>query len=130
MKLFAALALLLVLAVPAFAGKTSPGSSILRLVLVSDVNGDGLAGWSDTVAFVVSTTATSQPFVNLVCSQNGVQVYSSWKGVFPGSLDTDWNFVLGSGGWTAGAADCTARLGGYDHGRFKVFATLAFSVTA
>src|SRR5262245_37907683 len=71
-------------------GGTSGSSTISGPVMVTDRGTPGLS-WGDTVTFNVSTTATAQPFVHLVCSGNGVG-YDTWKGVFAGSLDTDWNF--------------------------------------
>lgn len=116
----------------AFAAPHKPNSgtsTITGPVMVNDINGDGLPNWNDVVSFNVSTTATSQPYVNLVCSGNGVG-YNSWKGVFPGSLDTNWNFTLSSGGWTSGPADCTATLGMYTkHGFTKLTSTI-FHVNA
>lgn len=130
----AALVLVLSLAlVPgALAGKGKPAggsSSISGPVMVTDGNGDRLPNWGDTVKFNISTTATAQPYVHLVCSGNGIG-YDSWKGVFPGSLDTNWNFVLSSGGWTGGAADCTASLGMYTKQGFKQLASMSFHVDA
>jgi len=119
----------------AFAGKGSGGpapsgtSSISQPVMVTDRNGNGLPNWGDTVTFNISTTATAQPYVHLMCSGNGIG-YDSWKGVFAGSLDTNWNFVLSSGGWTSGAADCTASLGMYTRHGFKPLASTSFHVDA
>jgi hypothetical protein len=111
-------------------GTTSGGtSSITGPVMVVDLNGNGLPNWGDTVTFNISTTATTQPYVNLVCSGNGVG-YNSWRGVFAGSLDTNWNFVLSSGGWTSGAADCTATLGMYTKQGFQKLASMSFHVDA
>jgi hypothetical protein len=130
----AALVLVLSLAlVPgALAGKGKPAagsSSITGPVMVSDGNGNGLANWGDTIRFNISTTATAQPYVHLVCYGGGIG-YDSWKGVFPGSLDTNWNFVLSSGGWASGAADCTASLGMYTKQGFKVLMAMSFHVDA
>jgi hypothetical protein len=108
-------------------GGTSGTSSISGPVMVNDVNGNGLPNYGDTVTFNVSTTATTEPFVNLICYQNGVLVYNTW--VFAGSLDTSSTFQLGSGGWTGGAADCTAKLGMYVSGtKYKVLASSSFHV--
>jgi hypothetical protein len=119
----------------AFAGKSGGGgkpsggsSSISQPLMVTDVGTPGLS-FADTVRFDVSTTATAQPYVHLVCWGNGVS-YNSWKGVFAGSLDTNWNFVLGSGGWSSGAADCTASLGMYTKQGFKVLTSKSFHVGA
>lgn len=97
--------------------------------MVIDQNGNGLPNWADTVTFTVSTPVP-QPYINLLCSQNGVNVYDSWKGVFPGSLDTNWNFVLGSGGWTGGAATCTAWLGYFTKQGFQRLGSDVFDVAA
>ena len=132
----AAIVLSLALAPAALAGKGAGGnkpssgsSTITGPVMVVDNNGDGLPNWGDTVTFNISTTATAQPYVHLVCSGNGIG-YDSWKGVFAGSLDTNWNFVLSSGGWTGGAADCTAWLGMYTKQGFKQLASTSFHVDA
>lgn len=111
-------------------GKPSGGSSSISApVLVADVNGDGVPDWGDTVTFNISTTATTQPYVHLVCSGNGV-AYDSWRGVFAGSLDTNWNFVLSSGGWAGGSANCTAWLGMYTKQGFKQLASSSFQAGA
>ncbi len=90
-------------------GGTTGAGTISLAPLVTDVNGDGLPNWGDSVTFNVSTTATDQPWVNLKCSQNGVVVAQGWNGYFAGSL-TGRNFGLYSGVWSSGAADCTAYL--------------------
>jgi hypothetical protein len=53
------------------------GGGTLSLVMVMDANGDGLPNWGDTVTFNVSTTATTEPHVDLTCSKNGVVVYGA-----------------------------------------------------
>src|SRR5262245_11282377 len=88
----AALGLALALVPVAFAakgsgaGKPTSGSSSssisLAEPLVYDANGDGLPNRGDTVRFNVSTTATTGPYVDLVCSQNGVVVYGATAGYF------------------------------------------------
>lgn len=129
----AALVVSLAVAPAAFAGKGKPStggsSSISAPVLVADGNGDGVPDWGDTVTFNISTTATTQPYIHLVCSGNGV-AYDSWKGVFTGSLDTNWNFVLSSGGWAGGSASCTAWLGMYTKQGFKQLASSSFQAGA
>jgi hypothetical protein len=130
----AAVVLSLALVPAAFAGKgnrpsSGGSSSITGPVMVVDNNGNGLANWGDTVMFNMTTTATAQPYVHLVCSGNGIG-YDSWKGVFAGSLDTNWNFVLSSGGWTSGAGDCTAWLGMYTKRGFNQLASTSFHVDA
>jgi hypothetical protein len=87
-------------------GTTGGSASITGPVMVVDNNGDGLANWGDTIRFNVSSSS-STPYVDLQCFQNGVMVAEGWRGYFDGSLDTP-NFALYAGGWTSGAADCTA----------------------
>jgi hypothetical protein len=91
-------------------GGTTGGGTIALAPLVVDNNGNGTPNYTDVVTFNISTTATTTPYVNLVCSQNGVVVASGWRGYWAGSLDTSWNFGLESGAWPGGAADCTAYL--------------------
>jgi hypothetical protein len=92
---------------PTGGGSTGSASISLAYPLVYDANGNGAPNWRDTVSFNVSTTATTEPYVDLQCFQNGVLVAEGWRGYFDGSLDTR-NFGLYGGQWTGGAADCTA----------------------
>jgi hypothetical protein len=88
--------------------KPSGGSNgSISLVLLN--SSDGLAHWGQKVTFNVSTTATSEPWVGLKCTQGGAQVSEGWEGFFAGSLD-DQIFGLYSPSWSGGAADCTATL--------------------
>jgi hypothetical protein len=118
-----------VLVPPAFAGKGKPGggggSSSITLVLVNST--DGLPHFGQGVTFNVSTTATSQPWVNLACYQNGVLVGQGWDGFFAGSL-TGRTFGLASPKWTGGAADCTGWLDQYTKQGFKQLASTSFHV--
>ena len=129
----AALVLVLVLVPAASAGKTPrPGSSgtITVAPLVYDANLNGLPNWGDVVTFNVSTTATTQPYVNLQCFENGVLVANGWNGFFNGALNTSQNFGLNSGAWTGGAADCTAWLDMYTKQGWKQLASTGFHVDA
>jgi hypothetical protein len=90
-------------------GSTGGSGTITLAPLVTDRNGNGTANYSDVVTFNISTTATTQPWVNLVCSQNGVVVAQGWDGYFAGSI-TSANFGLYSPQWTGGGADCIAYL--------------------
>lgn len=91
-------------------GGSSAGTGTIALApLVVDNNGNGTPNWSDFVTFTISTTATTEPWVNLQCVQNGVVVSQGWDGYFDGSLTTR-NFGLYSPQWSSGAADCTAYL--------------------
>ena len=120
----------------AFAGKrvgagTTGDSSISAPILVNDAAGNGVVNWGDTVTFNVSTTATTTPFVNLLCYQNGALVANGMKGFWDGSIDVNRNFGLSSPMWQSGAADCTANLGMYsNNGRWKTLASTSFHADA
>jgi len=105
------------------------GGSTMALVMYTDINGDGLPNYGDTITFDVSTTATAVPVVSLTCSQNGVEVLHGKGDFFDGSFFS-WTRLmkLSSQAWTGGAADCTAVLG-YDgrHGLVSL-STLNFHV--
>jgi hypothetical protein len=90
-----------------------------------------LLHWGDTLTFSVSTTATSQPSVNVDCTQNGALVYRHY-GFYYGDTSPSQNFVLQSAAWTGGAADCTATLYYIDpfYGLELDLATLPFHVDA
>ena len=92
-------------------GKPRVGGGTLALVMVIDANGDGAPNWGDTITFNVTTTATSEPTVSVVCSQNRVDVYGATAGFYD-SYPWPWkrNMGLWSGVWTSGAAKCTAKL--------------------
>jgi hypothetical protein len=106
-------------------GKPKPGTGgtgTISLVLPAD----GVANWGDQIRFNVSTTATTQPYVRLVCTQDGQVVASGREAYYPGTLD-DGNFGLYSSMWTGGAADCTAKLEKRDG---TVLGTTSFHVDA
>jgi len=126
---------------PALAAKGSGGgkpaggstSSSLKLAtpLVYDANGDTLPNWGDTVTFDISTTSTTPPYVDLVCTQNGATVLGATSGFFDGYLwpwTKDMN--LASQSWTGGAADCTATLYTYNGKSYPTLATASFGVLA
>jgi len=105
-------------------GGGSTSTSSLAVVMVSDANGNGLPNWGDTITFTVSTTATSQPYVEVTCSQNGTVVYSAWAGFYDAYLWPGQRLMpLSSPAWMGGAADCTATLN-------TSLATLKFHVDA
>ena len=106
-------------------GKPSrAGNGTITLAPVNSA--DGLAHYGGIVSFNISTTATTQPWVNLKCSQNGVVVAQGWDGYFVGSLSGE-SFGLYSGNWTGGAADCTAYLTTPQH---SVLASTSYHVYA
>jgi hypothetical protein len=90
-------------------GGSTGGTGTIAVVIATDANSNGTPNYADVVTFNISTTATTQPWVNLVCSQNGVIVAEGWNGYFDASI-TGRNFGLYSPKWTGGAADCTAYL--------------------
>jgi hypothetical protein len=114
---------------PGGGGSTGTSSISLAYPLVYDANGNGVPNWRDTVSFNVSTTATTQPYVDLQCFQNGVLVAEGWRGYFDGSLDTR-NFGLYSGQWMGGAADCTAYLDMSTSKGMQQLASTSFHVDA
>jgi hypothetical protein len=117
---------------PKGGGGTNVGGGTIALAtpLVVDNNGNGLPDYTDVVTFNISTAATTTPYVNLVCTQNGVLVASGWRGYWDGSLDTSWNFGLESGAWPGGAADCTAYLKMQTKSGWSILASTSFPVGA
>ena len=109
-------------------GKTSGGGT-LALVMVDDVNGDRLPNRGDSVTFNISTTVTTQPYVELICRQNGALVYGKTAGYFDGYL-WPWSQVmrLSSDLWVGGAADCVAEL--YYNNRLRRTSLTTISFTA
>jgi hypothetical protein len=105
-------------------GGTTSGSGSLTMVPVT-ATADGLTHYGNVVTFKLTTTI-SQPWVHLVCNQNGVTVAQGWNGYFVGSL-TGTNFGLYSPQWTSGAADCTGYLTTPD---WTVVASTSFHVYA
>jgi len=131
----ALVALLLVLTVAATAsagngGKNPPGTSTISLA--APVGAATTSGWphyGDIIRFNVSTTATTSPYVNLNCYQNGNLVAVGWAGYFDGALGTG-DFGLYSPQWTGGAANCTANLDMRTSKGWKVLASTSFDVSA
>jgi hypothetical protein len=115
---------------PGGGGTGGGGSSISGPVLVTDVNGNGVVNFGDTVTFNESTTATTQPYVNVLCYQNGVQVMNSWNGFFDQALNPTRNFGLYSPQWQSGAASCTAWLDATTRRGTTQLASVTFQVDA
>jgi len=86
-------------------GGHTTSASAIDLVLLNST--DGQAHWGQQVTFNVTTSATSRPFVSLVCMQGSDRVYGATAGMFD-SYTWSRNFTLESTAWTGGAADCTA----------------------
>jgi hypothetical protein len=114
-------------------GKPSGGggsTSSLQLVVLS--GSDSVPNWSEDVTFNVSTTATTEPHLDLTCSQGGTLVYSATTG-FYASYPWPWTqtMTLSSQMWTGGAAACSASLYMFNSkGGKTVLASLAFPVSA
>jgi hypothetical protein len=109
-------------------GGGTGGTGGLTLVMVTDANGNAAPNWGDQVTFNVSTTATTEPHVDLTCSQNGVVVLGATTG-FYASYPWPWTQImtLSSPSWTAGAADCTATLYYFSGSRNTVLSTVRFT---
>src|SRR5439155_20856240 len=107
---------------------TTSGTSTISLVVLN--SSDGLPHWSGKVTFNVSTTATDQPYVNLLCYQKGVLVAEGWAGYFEGALNSSRNFGLASGAWQGGEADCTAWLDMHTKRGWQHLASTSFHVYA
>jgi hypothetical protein len=122
------------LAVPAFAAKGGGGSrggdTGSSLVLVMTDPTDTTVNHGDVITFAVSTTATDKPDVNVRCTQDGALVYDAWAGFYPGAWFGQ-DFTLSSSYWSAGAADCTARIVYWArNGRERTVTTLPFHAEA
>ena len=102
------------------------GTSSLALVMVDP--SDPGANHGDVISFGVSTTATDRPFVSVNCYQGTAWVYTASVGFFP-SYPWSQTFTLASAAWTAGGADCVARLySSKDGTRTTTLATMTFVV--
>jgi hypothetical protein len=111
-------------------GGTTGGGG-LTLVMVKDVNGNGSPNQGDTIRWIVSTTATDQPRVDMPCYQGGTLVYYASTGYYD---SYPWpytqNMVLSSNSWTSGGADCTAKLYYVGGSRSTTISTYSFHVDA
>jgi hypothetical protein len=129
----ASLAAALALAGTALAGKGATRASWISDPVVVSSNPSftptSAPRYGDVVTFTVSTSQTSNPFVNLRCSQNGTVVLSGWSSYSAAGLG-DRTFGLASAAWQSGAADCTAELDMYSNGKWKALASTSFHVDA
>jgi hypothetical protein len=92
---------------------------------------DGVACLGCTVDFAVATSRTPEPYVRVVCSQDGQVVYRQTKGLFAGFYDPDHSFTLGpTEAWTSGSADCTASVLELRNGSLRTLPRLAVDFTA
>ena len=109
-------------------GGTTGGSS-LSWVMVTDTNNNGVPNWGEQIRFNVSTTATTEPNVNLSCTQNGVVVYGALTGYYA-SYPWPWTNImtLSSNSWQGGQAECTAVLNYYSGTSTINLASITFTV--
>jgi hypothetical protein len=109
-------------------GSTSGGGTLTLRVLTGP---DSTPNWGEEITFTVSTTATTEPNVNVKCSQNGNVVYGAVTGYYD-SYPWPWTQImtLSSQSWTGGAADCTATLSAYSGTNVTTLGTLPFHVDA
>ncbi|HWC85513.1 MAG TPA: hypothetical protein VG388_03170 [Solirubrobacteraceae bacterium] len=105
-------------------GKGGGGSGSISAPIDETPHADGLIHYGDWVTFNISTTATTQPWVALICRQNGAVVLQGKDGYFDGAIGGR-DFGLWSSVWTGGAASCTAQL---ETPSFSVLASTTFSV--
>lgn len=125
----------------AFAGKGGGGSaggpkssSSVKLVTVAADGAKVVGGtpaFGDKITYDVTTTATSEPYVETSCSQNGKLVYQQTQGFFAGFYGGSQMFQLGpTPNWQGGAASCTAQLLAFVNGDARTLATTSFDVSA
>ena len=107
--------------------KNGNDNSSFILVMYADINGNTLPDWGDTVTFNVSTTATTEPHVDLTCSRNGDVVYGATTGYYA-SYPWPWTqfMTLSSTAWQSGAADCTAELYYFSGKNARVLKSISF----
>ena len=107
--------------------KPHPSAGSLTLVLVNST--DGVPHWGQQVTFNVSTAATTEPHVNVTCSQSGVVVYGTTTGYY---ADYPWPWTqvmtLSSADWSGGTADCSAVLWYASGTKMITLGTMSFHV--
>ena len=105
-------------------GKTASASVYSIALEVVNDNGNSLPDYGESIKVNVSTTATN-PLVSVTCEQGTALVYAG------GGWPTNWSFVLASGSWTGGEAECTARVyTSIDGSKTTTLGTLSFHVGA
>lgn len=105
-------------------GNSAPSSYGITLQMVSaDDNNDG-PNFGDSVRFNVSPIDNT-PLITVLCYQGASLVYAA------GGYPADFTFVLASGAWTSGEAECTATVKTtVDGGKSNTLGTLSFHVGA
>jgi hypothetical protein len=111
-------------------GKPSGGGSVtLTIHYVDDIAPANTPNLGDTISFDFQQSITTEPFLDLTCSQGGTVVYGATTGYFD-SYAWPWtkNMKLGSQMWTTGDAQCTAVLYMfYGGGKKQTLGTLRFT---
>jgi hypothetical protein len=109
-------------------GGTTTGTGGLVLGLVTDANHNGLPNWGDTITFKDSNWTTTEPHVNVTCTQGGVVVYGASTGYYA-SYPWPWtqNMTLSSQSWTGGSASCTAVVSAYSGTSVTNLGSLSFT---
>jgi|SRR5215831_12839005 len=119
-------------ALPALAARSSSSISLVVPAAAATAGTTSTSGahYGQQVTFSVSTSATSYPWVDTKCSQNGTVVYEQWAGFFSSYNGSDM-FTLGPTQlWSGGAASCTATLVSFDkNGKASTLASTGFSVS-
>ena len=111
--------------------RNTTGGGTIAWQMVADTNGNGSPNWGDTITFDVHQSATTEPHVDLKCSQNGRVVYGATTGLYD-SYPWPWtkNMKLSSASWTGGSASCTAKLQAYSGSSVLTLATQNFTASA
>ena len=131
----ALVALLLVSAIPAFAGKaaggkpggggTSSGDSVTLVPLYAHSGGPVIG---DLVTFSIKTSQP-YPYVRVRCYQGATLVYTDTNGFYP-SYPWDQNYQLGPTPiWSSGSASCRADLYYTSGTKIIVTASTTFGVS-
>ena len=107
--------------------KPRPSAGSLTLVVLGST--DGVPHWGQQVTFTVSTSASTQPHVNVTCSQGGVVVYGTTTGYYA-EYPWPWTQVmtLSSNDWSGGAAECVGVLWYASGAKMVTLRTMSFHV--
>jgi hypothetical protein len=127
------------------AASAQPSGSSLQLVVLNAVGSPAgtaasvQASYGSQVTFNLQTSS-SEPWVSVMCSQNGRAVYGQYWGFWSGYSPSSITSTMAAGGvftlgptalWTSGSASCTATLytvsGSHKQ---NVLATLGFTAAA
>jgi apolipoprotein N-acyltransferase len=123
------LGVLALAATPAFAGRSSSSVTLVPLSgATAATTSSSSVAYGSQVTFNVSTTATSFPWVEVLCWQGKTLVYAQTMGFFS-SFYTAPVYQLGpTPSWSGGAANCTATLFSYENAKRRDLASTAFNV--